>query len=280
MHHAQELGLSQPMTTSEDMTDSTAQTADSRRWTLFAKRERDDRWRDRCCMCLFFPTWRDMGLALSSLLLMTFVGFWVVSDGVISYMRAIDHPGWMTLVRRTANAVVFQVEGFDKQNRRGLFDIVVLKKKFLWVRASYNQLERDGIVIPLETVSETIFDRDMRYTLEAATDIIAVGTASQEGTASREVARANRRARETAKLIKSTLDKKVPIWVLNLGQYRDRCENCEAMETNWQRPFILIATVRKDENLNLKEALRDAMRGRTKLPSIQRYSDFKFLRYH
>ncbi len=268
------------MTTSKDMTDSTAQTADSKRWTLFGNRNRDERWRDRCCMCLFFPTWRDMSLALSSLLLMTFVGFWVISDGVISYMRAIDHPGWMTLVRRTANAIVFQVEGFDKQNRRGLFDIVVLKKQFLWVRSSYNQLERDGVVIPLATVAETIFDRDMQYALESASDIIAVGTASQEGAVKVEIARANRRARETAKLIKSTLENKVPIWVLNLGQYRDPCEDCEAIETNWQRPFIVIAVVRKDENLNLKEALRDAMRGRSKLPSTQRYSDFKFLRYH
>lgn len=221
-----------------------------------------------------------MGLALSSLLLMTFVGFWVVSDGIISYMRAIDHPGWMTLVRRTANSIVFQVEGFDKQNRRGLFDIVVLKKKFLWVRSSYNQLERDGVVIPLDMISETIFDRDMRNTLEAATDIVALGTASQEGSAKTEVARANRRARETAKLIKSALDNEVPIWVLNLGQYRDPCENCEAVETNWQRPFIVIAAVSKDENLNLKEAVRDAMSSSTKLPSTRRYSDFKFLRYH
>ncbi len=221
-----------------------------------------------------------MGLALSALFLMIFVGFWVISDGVLSYMRAIDHPGWMTLVRKTANSIVFQVEGFDKQNRRGLFDIVVLKKQFLWVRSSYNQLEHDGVVIPLETVAETIFDRDMRYTLEKATDIVAVGTASQEGFAKTEIARANRRARETAKLIKSTLDKKVPIWVLNLGQYRDPCEECEVVETNWQRPFIVIATVRKDENLNLKEAVRDAMSSSSKLPSTQRYSDFKFLRYH
>lgn len=231
-------------------------------------------------MCLFFPTSRDMGLALSSLVLMTFVGFWVVSDGIISYMRAIDHPGWMTVVRRTANAVVFQVVGYDKQNRRGVFDILVLKKQFLWVRSSYNQLERDGIVIPLATVRETIFDRDMRYTLENATDIVAVGTASQEGLEKVEIARANRRARETAKLIKSTLDKKVPIWVLNLGQYRDPCKDCEVGETNWQRPFIVIATVRKDENLNLKQAVRDAMSSSSKLPSTRRYSDFKFLRYH
>lgn len=262
------------------MTDKTATPARSRRWKLFGRRDDDERWRNRCCMCLFFPTVRDMGLALSSLLLMIFVGFWVVSDGVFSYLRAIDHPGWMTLVRRTANAVVFQVEGYDKQNRRGLFDILVLKKQFLWVRSSYNQLERDGIVLPLETVTETIFDRDMRYTLESATDIVAVGTASQEGVAKVEIARANRRARETAKLIKSTLDNDVPIWVLNLGQYRDPCQDCDVVETNWQRPFIVIAAVRKDENLNLKEAVRDAMSTSSKLPSTRRYSDFKFLRYH
>lgn len=221
-----------------------------------------------------------MGLALSSLLLMIFVGFWVLADGVVSYMRAIDHPGWMTMVRRTANAIVFQVEGFDKKNRRGLFDVVVLKKQFLWVRSSYDQLERDGVVIPLSSMADTILDRDVRYALETATDIVAVGTASQEGITKIEVSRANRRARETAKLIKSSLDKKVPIWVLNLGQYRDPCEDCEVVETNWQRPFIFIAVVNKDEGLILKDAVRDAMSGRSKLPSPARYTDFKFLRYH
>ncbi len=268
------------MTTSEGMTNTTVASADPKHWSLSSNDNRDERWRNRCCMCLFFPTVRDMGLALSSLLLMVFVGFWVISDGVISYTRAIDHPGWMTLVRRTANSIVFQVEGFDKQNRRGLFDVVVLKKQFLWVRSSYNQLERNGVVIPLTTFSETVLDRDVRYALESALDVVAVGTASQEGVAKVEVARANRRARETAKLIKSTVAKDVPIWVLNLGQYRDPCENCEAVETSWQRPFIVIAVVKKDKNLNLKEALRDAMSGRSKLPSLRRYSDFKFLRYH
>lgn len=231
-------------------------------------------------MCLFFPTLRDMALALSSLFLIVFVGFWVVSDGVFSYLRAIDHPGWMTLVRRTANSIVFQVEGYDKQGRRGLFDVLVLKRQFMWVRASYNQLERDGVIIPLDAIADTIFDRDMRETLDNATDLIAVGTASQEGTLKIEVSRANRRARETAKLIKSTLDKKVPIWVLNLGQYRDPCEDCEVTETNWQRPFIVIAVARKDEGLNLKEAVKDAMASSSKLPATRRYSDFKFLRYH
>lgn len=249
-------------------------------WPLVSQNDDGERWRTRCCMCLFFPTWRDMWLALLSLLLTIFVGFWVVSDGVISYLRAIDHPGWMTLVRRTQNAIVFQVEGYDKQNRRGLFDIVVLKNQFLWVRSSYNQLERDGAVIPLVSLTDTIFDDDVLRALDSARDIVAVGTASQEGELKTEVARANRRARETAKLIKSVLNNDVPIWVLNLGQYRDPCEDCEAVETNWQRPFIFITAVRKDESLNLKEAVRDAMAGSSKLPSTQRYTDFKFLRYH
>lgn len=241
--------------------------------------ERDERWRERCCLCLFFPWWRDMSLALASLLLMIFVGFWVISDGVFSYLRAIEHPGWMTLVRRTTNAIVFQVEGFDKQNRRGLFDIVVLKKQFLWVRSSSDQLERNGVVLPLATVSDSIFDRDMRLALENALDIVAVGTASEEGTAETEVARANRRAHETAKLVKSNADMDAPIWTLNLGQYMQPCSDCEANETNWQRPFIVIAVVSKEDGLNLKEALQNAMSGRSELPSPRRYSNFDLGRY-
>lgn len=261
------------------MTDTTQTPANTNRPFITRRRKLDDRWRERCCFCLFFPTWRDMSLALSSLLLMIFVGFWVVSDGVFSYLRATDHPGWMTLVRRTNNAIVFQVEGFDKQDRRGLFDIVVLKKQFLWVRSSAEQLERNGVVIPLANVADTVIDPDIRRAFTSALDVVAVGTASQEGTQAVEIARAARRARETANLVRPRIKSEVPIWTLNLGQYRDPCEDCVVAETNWQRPFIVIAVVEKDDGLILQEALLDAMSGRAKLPSPQRYSNFDLSRY-
>ena len=71
--------------------------------------------------------------------------------------------------------------------------------------------------------------------------MITVGTASQEGIAAEEVARAERRAKQAATLISGAVDATTPIWTLNLGQYRDPCTNCETGGTSWQRPFIVIA---------------------------------------
>jgi hypothetical protein len=263
----------------EGMAATSVPTTDSDRWTG-SHEDGDDRWRNQCCLCLFFPRASEMALALASMLLIAFVGFWVVSDGLQSYFRAIGQPSWLEVIRQTRNTVVFQVEGRDKAGRRGVFDIVVLKKQFLWVRGSSNELERDGEVIPIAATAKPLLDAEVRQSLKSAVDIIAVGTASEEGTPSVEVARAKRRARKTARLVYPIIKQQgTPIWTLNLGQYRTQCERCEETKTSWQRPFIVIGVVQKQPDLNLAEALEDAMSGRTRLPSPSAYSNFDLRRF-
>lgn len=181
-------------------------------------------------------------------------------------------------VRQTQNSFVFAIEGKDKAGRRGTFDVVVLNKSFIWVRGSADQLEKDGKAIAGADLAAAVLDPEVRAALADAREVIAVGTASQEGSAQEEQARAGRRAESAAKLVSNAVTGNIPIWALNLGQYRDPCADCETAGTSWQRPFIVIAVKSLEPGTDLGEALADAMSGKERLPSPQSYSTFTLSR--
>jgi hypothetical protein len=178
-------------------------------------------------------------------------------------------------VRQTRGTLIFEIEGRDKAGRRGTFDVVVAKKQFLWVRGSAEELEKDGRVISGAEVASDVLDQDVRDGLASASEIVAVGAASQEGNAAEEKARAARRAARTAELISGVIDASTPISTLNLGQYNGKHPAQDAGGTNWQRPFMVIAVKELEQGAVLGEALADAMAGKEKLPSPASYSAFE-----
>ena len=182
-------------------------------------------------------------------------------------------------VRQTRNSTVFAIEGKDKAGREASFDVVVLNKSFLWVRGSAEDLEKDGTPIPRDQVAASVLDDEVRNALSDAKEVITVGTASQEGVAAEEVLRAERRAKQAASLVATAVGAEVPIYTLNLGQYRDTCTNCETGATSWQRPFIVIAVTKSQPDTNIGEALADALTGKEKLPSPSSYSAFALTRF-
>jgi hypothetical protein len=181
--------------------------------------------------------------------------------------------------RRTASSVIFAIEGKDKAGRRGTFDVVVARKEFLWVRKSSDELEREGKTISGTDIANEVLDIEVRAALTSAKEIIAVGTASQEGDAKEETERAGRRAHKTAEIVSGGIDPAIPVWTLNLGQYREPCKDCETGGTNWQRPFIVIAVKDLEPGSNVGEALADALSGQKKLPSPKSYSAFALTRF-
>ena len=114
----------------------------------------------------------------------------------------------------------------------------------------------------------------MRSALSDAKEVIAVGTASQEGSATEEVDRAAAPRQAGGDAGRRRRGATVPISTLNLGQYRDPCTNCETGGTSWQRPFIVIAVKELEPDTNMGEALADAMTGKKRLPSPSSYSTF------
>jgi hypothetical protein len=180
--------------------------------------------------------------------------------------------------RQTRSSVIFAIEGKDLSGRRGTFDVVVAKKEILWARGSAEELEKDGKIYKSVEIAPEIFDAEVTAALKGAKEIIAVGTASQEGDAVEETARAGKRAAEAAKLAAAAAGTGIPVWSLNLGQYRDPCADCETAGTSWQRPFIVIAAKELETGTVVSEALADALTGKSKLPSPKSYSAFEISR--
>jgi hypothetical protein len=128
---------------------------------------------------------------------------------------------------------------------------------------------------PDRRIRETVLDGEVRSSLAEAREIVAVGTASQEGQAATEIARARKRAARTAEIALEPTPDWVPVWTLSLGQYRDPCEACETTGTSWQRPFIVVAVKDLEPGTVMGEALGDAMTGKDSLPSPASYSAFE-----
>jgi hypothetical protein len=183
-------------------------------------------------------------------------------------------------MRQTKGTLIFAIEGQDKAGRRGTFDVVVARKQYLWVRGSAEDLEKDGRRITGEELASDVLDQEVRDGLASAREIIAVGTASQEGDPAAEKARAGRRAARTADIVGAAIDAGIPISSLNLGQYREsRPASASARgATDWQRPFMVIAVKELEEGTVLAEALADAMTGKEQLPSPASYSAFELTR--
>ena len=227
----------------------------------------------------FFKTKAGIAVAVAATGGAATVGAIVIKDAIYPSIETAAITAPEPEVRQTKNSTVFAIEGKDKAGRRGAFDVVVLNKSFLWVRGSAEDLEKDGVTIPRAELAAAVLDDEVKGALTDAKEVITVGTASQEGDAAEEVARAERRAKQAATLISGAVAAATPIWTLNLGQYRDPCTNCETGGTSWQRPFIVIAVKETDPGTNVGEALTDAMTGKDKLPSPASYSVFALTRF-
>lgn len=178
-------------------------------------------------------------------------------------------------MRQTRGTLIFAIEGHDKAGRRGTFDVVVARKQFLWVRGSAEDLEKDGRKISGDELARDVLDQEVRDGLANAREIIAVGTASQEGDPAAEKARASRRAARTGEIVAAAIESRTPILSLNLGQYRGAGPASGSGGTDWQRPFMVIAVKDLEDGTVLAEALADAMTGKEQLPSPASYSAFE-----
>lgn len=253
-------------------------------WRAYKLYDKGAGWYDRIMWVLsLFKTNAGMAVAVASLGTAGTVGAIAIRENVIEPRRAAITTAAIDTkpeedVRQTQNSFVFAIEGKDKAGRRGTFDVVVLNKSFLWVRDSADQIEKDGKAIAGDDVAAAVLDADVRAALADALEVIAVGTASQEGSAAEEQARAGRRAETAAKLVSGAVTANVPVWALNLGQYRDPCSDCETAGTSWQRPFIVIAVKSLEPGGDMGEALADAMSGKERLPSPASYSAFALFR--
>ncbi|MBU6379371.1 MAG: hypothetical protein KJS95_12680 [Gammaproteobacteria bacterium] len=176
------------------------------------------------------------------------------------------------------DSTLFALTGADAAGRKASFELLLLSRAITWVRGSTSEIARDGEELSEEQVVAEVIGTDVKGRLATSQEIIAAGAASAEGDVDTETERAGERAATTAKWVRQAAPDK-PVSTLNLGQYQARCaSDGGAADTGWQRPLLIIGVIAKDDGVRLDEALRDAMSGRTNVPSPSCYSLFELAR--
>lgn len=176
--------------------------------------------------------------------------------------------------QRAGSAIIFPIEGTDAQGRSAAFDFIILTDDYTWVKGSTYQVASKTGVVPEDQVAETVLSAPIRESLNQSPELIAVGLASQEGEQSAEEQRAARRSRSVLSWLVLLSDVEKPLWRLNLGQYNRSCQDQQEADTSFQRPLIMVGVRRKQEGVNLAEALTAAISGKANLPSRECYSKF------
>jgi hypothetical protein len=182
--------------------------------------------------------------------------------------------------QRWGSSVVFPIEGKDLALKRAAFDVAVLPADLAWARKSATALVQGSTPIPEDEAAARIFSAELRDGLSRSVEVIAVGLASQEGQRAEETERAKRRAASAAGWLSTAVEGNVPIWTLNLGQFRGSCKaTTEAADTGWQRPVIIVGIRSQETGVNLSEAFADAISGKSNLPSRDCYTNFDLARF-
>ena len=225
------------------------------------------------------------GHSLASVGLVTLLGGLAV--GLVALYRpellsTWIRPKWTETVatqKWSPSTVVFPIAGVDANGRQAAFEIVVLTKDYSWVHGSSDELALRGARLAEADIDLEVFRPEIRDGLQRSIELIAVGVASQEGAIGTETARAGKRSRTAARWIATVSPESKKIWLLNLGQYQTACATEAVADTSWQRPFVMIGIVRMDDDVDLGEALTDAMSGKSNLPAPKCYSRFELDRY-
>lgn len=252
-------------------------------WRTYKWFDRIRNWQDwYTWFASFFQTNAGVATALTTTAAVTTTAVLVhnvVVDPTSEPFVPVEVAPLVEPVRQTQGTMIFEIKGDDSFGRSATFDVVVAKNRYLWVRGSSDELEKDGRMISGAEVTTDVLDSQVRDSLKGAREIIAVGTASQEGSAAAERARAGRRALSTAAFVSKALDDpSIPVSTLNLGQFRETGGRKGRDTTDWQRPFMVIAVKDVAEGTILSEALADAMNGQDRLPKPTNYSDFELER--
>ncbi len=176
--------------------------------------------------------------------------------------------------QKVENAVVFRIDGKDKEGRAAAFDFVVLSSDYVWALGSTSQVVSGGKVIREADAANRIFAPKVRDALAGVSDVIGVGLASKDGIRSEEEARALARSKTVATWITKVAKPETALWALTLGQYDKGCKRQEDKDSSFERPVLFVGVRSKADGANLQEALANALSGHNNLPNRECYSRF------
>jgi hypothetical protein len=195
-----------------------------------------------------------------------------VSTGGVAYATA-DELGYLVRVQLptppevTGDVLVSRAE--DAKGRRASFRILLFTDEFRWRLSSAEALDARP---PRPT-----FTPEMKKVLNAAEEIIVVGTSSEEMPSRMSTARARaleerragRRAERIALWVREVLSQPIPVRKLNVGHHAStaavtserslRARRAVARDTSDQRRLVIILVLEHEEGVDIDQALRAAM---------------------
>jgi hypothetical protein len=163
--------------------------------------------------------------------------------------------------------IIPKIKGKDKKGNEATFEFYTLfgvNDDYFWAYESSDRIEDTSRKRLLN--AENFFDEQfnqigIKQRIVNALDVISVGVASCEGAKQKEEVRAKNRAkaiRRSIRTIATTVRGELPL--LLLGQYQDeKCLQQNSDKTQDQRSIIIIGVVQKDPNVDLNEAVQNAM---------------------
>jgi eukaryotic-like serine/threonine-protein kinase len=145
----------------------------------------------------------------------------------------------------------------DSRGKSAEINMAVLSDRYEWQLASSNQVKLKGQTqsLPMSVLKADLVKQGIFKIMDNPNRIVAIGTASCEGSATEEEIRALNRARTIHEQIVKQLFqvKKYPL--LNLGQFkRDNCK-LDTKETSFQRSLVIVGLRKESEGLMLQEAV-------------------------
>jgi eukaryotic-like serine/threonine-protein kinase len=145
----------------------------------------------------------------------------------------------------------------DSRGKSAEINMAVLSDRYEWQLASSNQVKLKGKTqsLPISVLKADLVKQGIFKIMDNPNRIVAIGTASCEGSATEEEIRALNRARTIHdQIVKQLFQvKKYPL--LNLGQFkRDNCK-LDTKETSFQRSLVIVGLRKESEGLMLQEAV-------------------------
>ena len=138
-----------------------------------------------------------------------------------------------------------------------------------WVLGSVSDIVCNGVAYEGSDLIESHLPPSLADKLNHGADLVSIGAASSEGLPEREKERAQVRANNMAKWVSDRLHFKGNAWVINLGQFKGACPDCQLGDSSAQRPVILATIAHQDDAEAVRELVRrELVSGAIKTGSI------------
>jgi hypothetical protein len=176
-----------------------------------------------------------------------------------------------------SNALAYRIAGSDSTGNRATFEIILARAPVQWAAGSADRLARADTILPGRALGG-LATAEIRDRLSAATHLVALGIAGDEGAPTDALYLAGQRARQTALWLSQIVPGGTPIDMLNLGRTVDPCATCTTVHVSWERPIAVAAVVASVRGTDLAEALAAALASTRNVPGPARFSAFALTR--